>query len=198
MDAGSVLEKIKEQEFYQQLQASYQQLSAEQQTQLKWGSAGIGFLVLFWLIFSVIKASNGAREEYYEKQEMARVINDASDEIRRLKGQSSGIVSSGGKDWKSIIEQRGTSIGIPRESLEVTKEGAGASLNVIQESLLELKLKNVQLRPLVQFLTQIEQGSPPMKLKGLQIETGAEEGKLSARVNLSGYLAKPEKEAGKK
>ncbi len=198
MDAGSVLEKIKEQEFYQQLQAAYHQLSSEQQGYVKWGATGLGFLALFFLIFSMINSANGARDEYFEHQELARVVSDASDELRRLKGQSSGIAPSGDQNWKSILTSRVTAQGVPAESLEIVKESPGASQNVLQESLLELKLKNIPLRPLVQILAQMEQGNPPMKLKGIAIESGAEEGKLSAKINVSGYLAKKEQDGGKR
>jgi hypothetical protein len=37
-----------------------------------------------------------------------------------------------------------------------------------------------------------------MKLKGIAIESGAEEGKLSAKINVSGYLAKKEQDGGKR
>jgi hypothetical protein len=195
MELGSVFEKIREQEFYQQIQGAYHQLPSEQQGYVKWGATGLGFLVLFALIFSVIQSANGTKTEYYEKQELARIITEASDELRRLKGQSSGMPANGERNWKAILTARITAQGVPPEALEITKESAGVSQNVIQESVLEIKLKNIPLRPLVQILSQMEQGSPPIKLKGLQIETGAEDGKLSAKVNLSGYLAKAEKEA---
>jgi hypothetical protein len=64
---------------------------------------------------------------------------------------------------------------------------------VIQESLLEVKLKGLQVRQLVPFLYQIEHGTPPMKLKGLVVEPSSEEGLLNAKVNVSGYMAKPDK-----
>lgn len=195
MELGSVFEKIKEQEFYQQLQGAYNQLPSEQQGYLKWGATAAGFFLLFALIFSIMKSANGSRTEYYEKQELARIITDASDELRRLKGQSSGMSAGGEQNWKSILGARVAAQGVPVEALEIVKETIGASQNVIQESLLEIKIKNVPLRPLVQVLSQMEQGNPPMKLKGLQIEAGAEDGKLSAKVNVSGYLAKTEKEA---
>ncbi|MBU6154020.1 MAG: type II secretion system protein M [Bdellovibrionales bacterium] len=198
MDAGTFLEKIKEQEFYQQLQSAYQQLSSEQQGYVKWGAAGAGFLVLFFLIFSMIQAANGTKNEYYEHQELARIVTDASDELRRLKGQSSGMAPAGEQNWKSILMARVTSQGIPAESLEILKESAGATQSVLQESVLEIKLKNVPLRPLVQILTQMEQGSPPMKLKGLLIETASEDGKLTAKISVSGYLAKQEKDGSRR
>jgi hypothetical protein len=63
---------------------------------------------------------------------------------------------------------------------------------MIQESLLEVKMKNIPLRSLTQVVFQMEHGSPPMKLKGMIVEAG-NDGLLNVKLNLSGYLAKPEK-----
>jgi len=194
MEMSSVLEKIKEQEFYQQIQTAYQQLPTEQQNYVKWGSATAGFLILFYLIYSVIQNAGSTRTEYYEKMELTRIISDANDELRRLRGQNSGMSQTNGQNWKAILTGMITAQGLPAESLEVSKEAAQPSQTLIQETLLELKIKNAPLRSLVPILSQMERGNPPMKLKGLQIETGAEEGKLTAKINVSGYLAKPEKE----
>jgi len=198
MEMGSVFEKIKEQEFYQQVQGAYQQLPSEQQSYVKWGAAGAGFLLLFYFIFSVIHSANSTRAEYYEKQELARIVTDASDELRRLKGQSMGMSQTTEQNWKAILTNLVTAQGIPAESLEVMKEAPGASQNVIQESLLEIKIKNAALRSLVQILAQMDHGNPPMKLKGLLIESGPEDGKLTAKINLSGYIAKSEKDGKSK
>jgi hypothetical protein len=198
MEIGSAIERLKEQEFYQQIQGAYQQLSPEQQLYLRWGASAAGLIAVLLIVFSVSKSANTTREEYYEKQELARVITDANDELRRLRGQSSGFSQNAEQDWKSILASKISAQGLPAESLEIMKDSPGASQSIVQESLLEIKLKNIPLRPLVQILSQMEQGSPPMKLKGLMIETGAEDGKLSAKVNVSGYLAKSDKEAGKK
>lgn len=83
--------------------------------------------------------------------------------------------------------------GLPATAVEILKESPGATQGVIQESLLEVKLKGLQVRQLVPFLYQIEHGSPPMKLKGLIVEPSSEEGLLNAKVNVSGYMAKQEK-----
>jgi len=193
MDMTSALDKLKEQEFYQQIQSSFQALSPEQQKQVKWGSFGVCILLLLYLVYSVTSAANGTKAEYFEKQELSRIINDASDEIRRLKGQNTGMTQGADQNWKSILSNLILSQGLPAESLEVLKELPGASQNVIQESLLEIRIKGATIRPLTQILSQMEHGTPPMKLKGLQIESGGSDGTLNAKIALSGYLAKPDK-----
>ena len=194
MALSGILEKMKEQEWYQQLQAAYQQLPAEQQNYVKWGAIGGGALLLLVLTISMARSSGALRREYHEKQELVRLVSDASDELRRLRGQSASMTSTGGEqNWKTILGSLTASQGLPADSLEILQESPGSSENLIQETLLEFRLKGIPLRSLVQILSQIHQGTPPMKLKGLLIESDTSTGQLTAKLNVSGYLAKGEK-----
>lgn len=198
MDFSGMLDKIREQEWYQQIQGAYQQLPAEQQTYVKWGTLGGGTLLLLALIATMAGSAGTLRREYHDKQELVRLVTDASEELRRLRGQSSAMTTAGGEqNWKSILESMVSAQGLPPEALEIIQEAPGASQNLIQETLIEFRIKSVPIRPLVQILTQIHQGTPPMKLKGLLIESdsasGQATGQLNAKLNISGYLAKGEK-----
>jgi hypothetical protein len=192
MEMSAAFDKIKEQEWYQQIQNTYQQLPSEQQNYVRWGLSGLSVLLAGYLTFAVIQSANSSKNDYFEKQELSRVINEANDEIRRLRGQSSGLPSGSEQNWKSILSGMASSQGIPADSIEVAKEAPGALDGMIQESLLEVKMKNIPLRSLTQVVFQMEHGSPPMKLKGMIVEAG-NDGLLNVKLNLSGYLAKPEK-----
>lgn len=189
---NEAVDSIKDQSWYQQLQGSFQQLSPEQQSYVKWGSIGGGILLLFYFIFSAAHTANSVRDEYYEKQELLTLVNQAADEIRRLKGQNSTLSSSGAQTWKAVLQNVVVSQGLQPEALEIIKESPGASQSMIQETLVEANIKGILVRPLVQALFQIEHNSPPMKLKGLQVEPGAE-GVLNAKLILSGFMPKAEK-----
>ena len=193
MATNTTFDKIKEQEWFQQLSNSYQQLTPDQQNYVKWGSLGSGFLLGFYLIFSVIQSANTAKTDYYQKQELAQVLTQANDEIRRLKGQNAGFAQGTPQTWLTVFQGLASLQGLPPDSIEILKESPGAAQNVIQETLLEVKVKSAPIRQLVQMLYTIDHGSPPMKLKGLIIESSAAEGLLNAKLNISGYMAKPEK-----
>jgi type II secretory pathway component PulM len=193
MAMSGMLDRMKEQEWYQQLNSAWSQLPPEQQRMARIGGTLSGFLIAAYLMFSTYDSAHTAKEEYYQKEELARILTQANDEIRRLKGQNSGIQQGGPKSWAGVFQGLATLQGLPASSVEILKESAGATQGVIQESLLEVKLKGLQVRQLVPFLYQIEHGNPPMKLKGLIVEPSSEEGLLNAKVNVSGYMAKPEK-----
>ncbi|MBS1958680.1 MAG: type II secretion system protein M [Bdellovibrionales bacterium] len=190
---NSALENLKDQSWYQQAQSSFQQLSPEQQNYVRWGSIAASVLLLFYFIFSAAQSANAVKDEYRDKQELLTTINQAGDEIRRLKGQNAGFsTGAGSASWKAILQNIASQQGLTTESLEVSKESPGSSQSMIQETLVEANIKGIFVRPLVGFLYQVEHNSPPMKLKGLQVENGAE-GALNVKMILSGFMPKTEK-----
>jgi len=184
------LQQLKEQEWYQQIQNSYQQLSPEQQNYVKWGSISSIAIIGIYFTWSIVQSSNSIKSEYFEKQELVQQLNQSSDEIRRLKGQNSGVSQNATANWKTSMQSFAATQGLPPDSVDVTKETPGISQNVIQETLLEVQLKGLGIRQLVPILFQMEHAQPPMKLKGINIESNASDGMLNAKLNLSGYLAK--------
>ena len=191
------LDKIKEQEWFQQLKSSYDQLPPEQQLYVKWGGFGAFLIMLLYITISTVSLADSAKNDYYDRRELADVVTNASDEIRRLKGQNAGFSQSGVQTWKSIFQGVATQAGLAPDAIDITKESPGASFSVIQETLLEVKVKGVTTRQLTPLLYSIEHGNPPMKLKGMKIDTNSTDGTLTANLNVSGYLSKPEKENGK-
>lgn len=192
MSFATQIDKLKEQEWYQQAKSSFDQLSPEQQNYVKWGSLVFASLIFIFLTFSTIQSANTAKNDYFGKQELVQLLGQATDEIRRLKGQNAGFSQNSAQNWKAILQGGASQQGIPAESVDILKESPGATQSVIQETLLEVQVKAVQIRPLTQFLVQLEHGNPPVKLKGMKVEA-TPEGVLNATLNLSGYLPKPEK-----
>jgi hypothetical protein len=193
MAVGGFLDKMKDQEWYQQLNSAWTQLPPEQQRLARIGGTITAFIIAGYLMFSTYESAHTAKEQYYQKEELTRILTQANDELRRLKGQNAGIQQGGPQSWSSIFEGMATLQGLPATAVEILKESPGAAQGMIQESLLEVKLKGMQVRQLVPLLYQIEHGTPPMKLKGLIVEPSSEDGLLNAKVNVSGYMAKPEK-----
>lgn len=187
------LQSMKEQEWYQQIQSTYQQLSPEQQNYVKWGSVITSVIVSCYFTWNIVQSSNTIKTEYFQKQDLVQSLNQGSEEIRRLKGQSMGFSQSAPSSWRATIQSLVAGQGLQPDAVEILKEAPGISQNVIQETLLEVQVKGITVRPLVQLLYQMEHAQPPMKLKGMNIESGATEGLLNAKLNLSGYLAKGEK-----
>ncbi len=183
-------QQLKDQEWFQQIQSAFQQLSPEQQTYVKWGGFSAIFIAFIMLTWNIRSSSSGIKDEYYQKLELTQVLNQGGDELRRLKGQSAGINQSSTQTWKKTIESLAAAQGLPPESVEILKESQGNSQNVIQEFLLEVMIKGIAVQPLVQLLYQMEHAQPPIKLKGMKVEPVSGGSTLNAKLNLSGYMAK--------
>lgn len=184
---SSAIESFKDSNTYQTLNNQYQQLSPEQQKAVRWGGVGLSVFLLFYFIFSATEAANSVKNEYFEKQELLSLVNRAGDEIRRLKGQNANLAMPADLNWSTVLTNVVTGQGLPADALQIAKESPGVSQSMIQETLIEAEIKGIFIRPLVQLLYQIEHNSPPMKLKGLQIEPAAD-GQLNARLVLSGFM----------
>ena len=82
------LQQMKEQDWYQQIQGAFQQLSPEQQSYVKWGGVSALVFGFFMVTWNVMSSSNTIKNDYYQKLELSQVLNQGSEELRRLKGQS--------------------------------------------------------------------------------------------------------------
>ena len=94
------LQQMKEQEWYQQIQGAFQQLSPEQQSYVKWGGVSALVFGFFMVTWNVMSSSNTIKNDYYQKLELSQVLNQGSEELRRLKGQSAGMTQSQNQSWK--------------------------------------------------------------------------------------------------
>jgi hypothetical protein len=184
------LEKIKDQEWYQQIQSQFQQLPPDQQQMVKWGSVALSGLLGLWMAFSFSSSAGEAKADYYEKQDLLQVINQAGDELKRMKGQNTNIGQSPNKDWKPFFTTVASNVGLAPENIEVLKESPGPLKGIIQETLLEISIKGIAIRPLVQMIYQMEHGPTPIKLRYLQITAPYGSSALSARLAMSGFGAK--------
>ena len=184
--------KLKEQDWFVQLQNQFDQMAPEQQNAVKWGSIGGGAFVFLYICISTLQSANSVKDDYFEKQDLLQLVNRSGDEIRRLKGQNAGLTQGAPPEWKMIFQSLVSTQGMTPDSVEILKNSPGVAQNVIQESLLEVQIKNIPTKSLTQILFTIEHGSPPMKLKGISIDTGAD-GLLVAKLNISGFIPKPEK-----
>jgi type II secretory pathway component PulM len=191
--SDKTMEKLRDQEWFQQLQASYDQLPPEQQKYVKWGSLGGAVIVFLYFAVGTLTSANSLKSEYFEKQDLLQVVNQSGDEMRRLKGQNSSFTANAApQTWKAVLESIATNQGLTPDAIEVTKETPGPAQSVIQETFLEVQVKNVPVRALEQMIYQIEHNTPPMKLKGMSTDTGAD-GNLTATLTISGFMPKPEK-----
>lgn len=187
-------ENIKNQEWYQQAQGIYQQLPSEQQSAVKIGFWGITTLGVLYFSWNVVSQASSLKTEYFEKSELYQVVSQATDELRRLKGQNASMNSGMNQDWRTVFASLGSMQGMSPDQTTIVSETKGPAIGVLQESLLEVQAKGLLIRPLTQFLVQIEKTNPPMKIRKMVVDSVLNEGKINAQIFVSGFTAAPTKD----
>lgn len=185
----NLVNSIKDQEGYQQLVGLYQQLSTDQQKILKISVLSLTTVGLLYVTGSLVSQSYSLKNEYAEKYALYNTLTQASDEIRRLKGQNNSMNQGGAQDWGSALSGLSSMQGFSPEQTQVVSNTQGPTKGTLQESILQFQIKDAQVRPLTQLLVQMERASPPLKLKRLTIDSRPHEGKLEAQIFASGFMA---------
>lgn len=190
---SSIGEKIAEMGWFQQLRSKWEELDPQSRGYLRSAAVVGGILLALGLVTLSIWRVESLKTELNEKTELLTMIQNASDELRRLQDSGfSRLDEESAGPWAPYIESQAQSAGIDRTSLTVGEEkpaqapttggrGKGSSLKepAFQESLIEVSLKKINVKQLVRFAHGIEQGRRPVKVRSLNIET---------QPDLSGYL----------
>ena len=119
-------EKLNEQVWFQQLKTKWEELDPQSRSYLKYASAGtVVALVLFLVLFSVASV-NGLNRELQTKNRLLTLLQNANDEIRRLKDSIPAAALGGtqGGDkagpWAPYLESTAATAGIDKASMVVS------------------------------------------------------------------------------
>jgi len=78
--------------------------------------------------------------------------------------------------------------GIDKSGITASPEKAGESSEQTKETLVDLNLKHVSIKQVVNFAVALESGARPVKLRNLQIDTKADPtGYMDATLSVSGF-----------
>lgn len=181
-------DKIAEQQWFQQLKAKWDELDAQSRLYLKAAFAVFGTLFLAILIISSIYSVYAVKKEYREKADLLLLLQNSNDEFRRLKETTSTATSGGGSSGPitPFLESQAVIASIDKSALSVGPEKAGSSSDTIKESLVDVTLKHVNIRQIVRFSYNLENGSRPIKLRNLNIDTKSDPaGYMDATLSIS-------------
>lgn len=187
-----VSESIRSQSWYQQAESSFQQLPPNQQNWIKQGSIATLLGSLIYFSWTLISGAHTMKRNYFAEQELLQIVNQAGEELRRLRGQNSGFSGANNQSYKEIFAGLITAQGLPVDRAEVLKESPGTGQGNLQETLVDVNIKEIAIRPLVQLLFQVEHGNPPMKIRQLEIQNEKAEGVMNVKLAVSGFAPKKE------
>lgn len=187
----SVTDWLNEQEWFNQLKAKWEELDPQSRVYLKAAGVGGGFLLLLIFVFSAIWSVHSLKNELADKQELLTSIQSANEELRRLRDETAGspaAAAAGGGNWSSYFEGVGTSAGVEKSSLVVSNEKPGANSEQAKETLYDVSLKHVSIKQIVRVAFGLENGTRPVKLRNLAIDTHADpQGYMDATLAVSAF-----------
>ncbi len=189
-----LLDQIQEQAWFQQLKAKWDELDAQSKLYLQWAASAAGVLLVAWIFIGTAWNVHSIRSEIAEKDELLRLLRSANDEMGELKEQIPSAASGGssaGQPLKDYLGGLANMAAVPPASVDVSNEKVGTPREGSKETLAQVTLKKINVRQLVRFIFQMENGARPVKLRNLEVATQSDEsGYLDATLQISTFVVK--------
>jgi type II secretory pathway component PulM len=184
-------EFLNEQVWFQELKGKWEELDPQSKIYLRFAAVGGGILLVIITILSVIWSVHSLKKELSEKRALLSMIQNANDEINRLKNSIPGGATAGSdrdEEWGAYFETVASTSGMDRGSISMGGEKAGASGDQSKEVLFEVTVKHVSIRQLIRYVLALESGRRPVKLRNLSIDTkGDPSGYMDATLAVSAF-----------
>lgn len=194
---SSASEFLSEQAWFQQLKARWDELDPQSRLYLKAAGFVVSILLVIGVSGNFVWSVHRLKRELAEKTEILQSIQSANDELRRLKETTSGLAAAataGGEPWGTYLGNVAGTAGIGKEAVTVSEEKKGAGSEQVKESLVDVTIKKVNIRQLVRYAYQLENGTRPVKLRNLLIDTHSDlTGYLDATLSVSAFSVVPAK-----
>lgn len=189
-------DKLNEQEWFQELKQKWEEFDPRTRMAAQL-SAVIGFAVAVIIVvtFSYWKVLT-LKKEYQSKAELLNLIQAGNDEVRQLgsfrsQGADAEIDFSNQENFKSYLAKITLDVNLSEESIEIQDIKTGKSSDLFEETLAAIVLKNVNIKQMTKIAFEIENGSAPIRLRRLEMETRPDQsGYLSAKLFISAYKIK--------
>lgn len=198
----AISDKLQDQVWYQQGKAKWDELDANTRTAIKYGSLGLTIVGTLALVTVSALSVHGKKTDLDEKLALVQKIQSAQDELRKLKEvTSSAGVSAADEPWQGYFELQASNSGVDPTTLKVIgekplsapppKKGEKKEESRMNEVLVDLSLTKVNLRQLVKFVFNVENGGRTAKVRKLEVVTQPDEsGYLDVTLAVSGFSLK--------
>ncbi|MBU6375734.1 MAG: hypothetical protein KGQ59_07050 [Bdellovibrionales bacterium] len=188
-----LLEWLQENQTAQLVRSKWDELDEQSRLYLKAAAAMSAALLVAWIFIGSWWQVRSIRAEIAEKDQILKQVQSARIEMQALR---SGIPTTRSSQtdeqpWTSYFESIATSLGLDKQSLEVSTESTGQDRTLSKESFFDLTLKKVNVKQLTRFASQVENGPRPVKIQKLQVETKTDmSGYLDAKISVAVYFIK--------
>jgi len=189
---NTITDKLSEQEWFQGLKGKWEELDPQSRSYLKVAGFASAVILFLYLVFSSIWTVHQLKKDLTDKTDLLNVIQNANEELRRLRESGAPQVSADVGAWNAYFETTATPLGIDKAMLTISADKPGASSEVSKESLYDIGMKKVTIKQIIKYAYQLENGNRPVKLRNLTINTNADpEGYMDATLAVSGFSLIP-------
>lgn len=186
-------DKIRESDAYHQIKSKYDELDSQAKVYVNLGAVAIvAFLVLFSVLFCLTKV-NGLKSRINENEELIGYLQRSADTIKQLKAQQNATNGDISSPLPALVDDVLNRTGLDPAKAEVGAEHPGVEEKESVEMLVDVKLTQINLRQLSQFLFAMTQQGAARKLniKNLVVDTKNDpSGFLDATVTVAAFKAK--------
>lgn len=189
---NTISDKLSEQEWFQQLKGKWEELDPQSRSYLKMAGFASAVMLFLYMTFSSIWTVHQLKKDLADKTDLLNVIQNANEELRRLRESGSPQASADTGPWNAYFETTATPLGIEKSMLTISADKPGASSDIAKESLYDIAMKKVTIKQIIKYAYQLENGGRPVKLRNLTMNTNADpEGYMDATLSVSGFALIP-------
>lgn len=206
----SISDKVQDQVWFQQAKAKWDELDARSKRAVKYFLLIGGSVGGIALVGSSLYSVSAQKTEIDDKLALVQKIQGAQDELRRLKDITSRFNGTDATPWGQFLQDKAQVAGFDPSVISVTsekivisaqtpagkkdpksKDSAVAEAVVPEESVIEASLKKINVRQLVKYVHEVENGGRTVKVRRLQVDTNPDEsGYLDATIIVSAFRLK--------
>ncbi|MEK6580356.1 MAG: hypothetical protein AABZ55_14110 [Bdellovibrionota bacterium] len=181
---------VADQPAFQQIKAKWDELDPQSRLYAQIAGLATGAFFSFFILASFYWKVSTLENEYKDKIELVNLLQQSSDELRRLRDSAgSGKLTAGtGGSWAAHFEIVAASSGVDKSKMTVSNEKSGTSSELAKEALMDISLKKINIKQAIRFVYNLENGNRPVKVRNFIIDTKSDPtGYLDANFAVSAF-----------
>jgi len=193
-------DRLNDQVWFQQLKGKWDELDPQNKKYLQTALVIVVSLLIMFVVFGSFYKVHKLKKEVAEKNELLQLIQNANDEMRKLREATPGAAIGGrageqkNAPWGTYFESIAVASGLEKTTLTTSTEKPGNTGDLAKEYLYDISLKHVTIRQIVRFAFYLENGARPVKLRNITIDTKSDPtGYMDTTLSISAFTLKSSK-----
>lgn len=195
-------DKIQDQVWFQQLKVKWDELDARAKIGIKYISLIGGSVLIVGLVGTNLYSVAEKKRDIDERLGLISKIQSSQDELKRLRDVTARFSGKDEQPWAEFLQGKAPVSGFDPSIIKIVSEKAVTSakdskatsapvINGPEETIIEADIKHINVRQLVKFIHEVENGGRTVKVRRLQVDTNPDaSGFLDAKLIVSAFKLK--------